>query len=1154
MQIAMSDAEPPAHLPDPLKSRAVLIGTASYEHLEDLPSVANNLSDMRAALTDPELWGLSPAHCQVLADPEEPRLVLEAISAAAQAATDALVVYFTGHGLLMGLELFLGLRPSRTGQRHSAVPYDEIRHEVVDATCYNKVVILDCCYSGRALKGHMTDAIELGDLAGIDGTYLMTATTETAIALAPPGERHTAFSGALIDRLVHGVPDGPDLLDMQTLYYNVRNDLVQRARPRPQQRNRNDGARIALARNRARQQHRTRPAHHAAPPAPAPPDWVRSLLSAAPARICAQIADLRRTDRGADVSALLSAVGRRRDPQGVVAVVGELQELGDVASWQAVLEAAASRSPADVCKVVATFRALDQPQPADTVLERAAAVSVDTAAGLAQLLTGAAADLRLVLDAALAAAQGRDLLLDLVGALWAAGLRDDVDGMLQRGTARMSPEQTLQIADELRSVGQDQSAFGLYPAAAALLAEREADTIARLVASMVQAGRSAEAELIVVAAVAARRTAVELAELAMTLSAVGQGQLADQALAQAGRMDADDDILDAVVMLVSAGHEDAALRMSHAAAADRSAARTVALVRALRERGRPLDARTVLLRVGLGLPLPKLIVLAALADEADRRLLVDLVLDRGPEALSELVHHAIINDGAAVLDLLARRLSADGPNGILAALGGLRSRLPPGEGGALLAPAVRGLSAADREAFAVALAGRDPRSVAWTLSGLAVDSSDAFAAVSDAVLRALTIDRLVDLADALQADSGVVTTPITHDLALEVVDTIAGRPAPLSSVALVRLIWAEDPVARRAAWWIADRLTTPETEVTLGGAADAMPHDASRSSQYAWLRAPFRGSATLRKIVGRVGYLLNTMDPADAPAAGGELDPRIVVGIFVYFEQFDGTDLRASGSPVGQLVRGLAKASGHLGTGSVAPSTLRKAFAVHAQRDEERARSAAITICVAGSRRAALPRLLATLPTAVLTECACQVYAGRLPDGSAALFWRTVADLPRASDARVLRNLFGVIAGLLAIGLFLTGAVSVLGNLVGHRDHTPVWMLIVATGLPVLAVSGHLAERTASWRSNHTDMILGLTISTWVISGLAVLVVGLHAAAELITWPVLLGAAGLLAATITTAAISTRLQTRAAENPCRTILERDKRLHPRDLTLREVTP
>lgn len=60
------------------------------------------------------------------------------------------------------------------------------------------VVILDCCYAGKAI-GWMAseDATPSGEL-DIRGTYLLTATAGTQKALALPGQRNSAFTAALL--------------------------------------------------------------------------------------------------------------------------------------------------------------------------------------------------------------------------------------------------------------------------------------------------------------------------------------------------------------------------------------------------------------------------------------------------------------------------------------------------------------------------------------------------------------------------------------------------------------------------------------------------------------------------------------------------------------------------------------------------------------------------------------------------------------------------------------------------------------------------------------------------------------------------------------------------------------------------------------------
>ncbi|MET9430133.1 ABC transporter substrate-binding protein [Streptomyces sp. NPDC003036] len=242
-------------LPDPAASRALLIGVHAYRTLTDLPAVEQNLTGLAQAFTDPDLWGLPSSHCVTLAQPASAQAVLDTLTRVAQSAEDTLVIYYGGHGLTdpYSDELYLALPDSDQERLYTALSYDWVRRALLDprVRARRKVVILDCCYSGRALVGGMSATDQVADHADIDGTSLLAASAETRRALSPPGERYTAFTSELITALTEGIPDGPELLDMDTLYRHVYGRLAAKARPLPQQRNRNAGGRIALARNRA---------------------------------------------------------------------------------------------------------------------------------------------------------------------------------------------------------------------------------------------------------------------------------------------------------------------------------------------------------------------------------------------------------------------------------------------------------------------------------------------------------------------------------------------------------------------------------------------------------------------------------------------------------------------------------------------------------------------------------------------------------------------------------------------------------------------------------------------------------------------------------------------------------------------------------------
>ncbi|MEU6948158.1 caspase family protein [Streptomyces sp. NPDC046316] len=238
-------------LPDPGASRAVLIGTSRYDHLEQLPAVSNNLAALAAILSGPLALRLPAPHVTVVENPPDPGAVLDPMRHAAAEATDTLIVYYAGHGLIDAHDaLALALPHTRPGRVETSLSYDWLRQILLDSRAQRHIVLLDCCYSGLAL-GRMNAAQGLADQAAVEGTFLLAASAETRTALAPIGDTHTAFTGALLDTLRHGIPGGPPLLDLETVYRHLRLTLEARAHPVPQARNRNSGARVALTRNHA---------------------------------------------------------------------------------------------------------------------------------------------------------------------------------------------------------------------------------------------------------------------------------------------------------------------------------------------------------------------------------------------------------------------------------------------------------------------------------------------------------------------------------------------------------------------------------------------------------------------------------------------------------------------------------------------------------------------------------------------------------------------------------------------------------------------------------------------------------------------------------------------------------------------------------------
>ncbi|WP_051851948.1 caspase family protein [Streptomyces sp. NRRL F-5650] len=200
------------------------------------------------------LWGLSEENCVVVSQPTRDTM-LAAVDKAAAEATDTLVVYYAGHGLLYPLssDLHLAVPETTKDKSYTAVKYEDLREILLSARrVRRKVVILDCCFSGTALRGALSaDDAAAVRLAGVQGTSVLAASHATKQALAPPGEDYPAFTGELIALLDKGNREQPELLSMADIFDHVDQALLQKGRPRPQQLNRDHGAHICVARNRA---------------------------------------------------------------------------------------------------------------------------------------------------------------------------------------------------------------------------------------------------------------------------------------------------------------------------------------------------------------------------------------------------------------------------------------------------------------------------------------------------------------------------------------------------------------------------------------------------------------------------------------------------------------------------------------------------------------------------------------------------------------------------------------------------------------------------------------------------------------------------------------------------------------------------------------
>ena len=231
-------ADPGGRLPVAKESSVVLIGTAEYQDpaLPDMPAIRRNLLDLAGLLADSRYGGFERPSIHTFLNPAQD--VAGHLAEIAEATTDTLLVYYAGHGVVASDgRLYLCLPTTRSRREMcGSVPYHQIRRALVDSPARKKIVILDCCFAGRAMEW-MADSngLAAGQL-DVTGTYLLTATSATRPARIPEGARNSAFTAALLELLRDGADDSGSMIRIGDLYPWLLRTLRGRGLPSPQQR------------------------------------------------------------------------------------------------------------------------------------------------------------------------------------------------------------------------------------------------------------------------------------------------------------------------------------------------------------------------------------------------------------------------------------------------------------------------------------------------------------------------------------------------------------------------------------------------------------------------------------------------------------------------------------------------------------------------------------------------------------------------------------------------------------------------------------------------------------------------------------------------------------------------------------------------------
>ncbi|GID30969.1 nSTAND1 domain-containing NTPase [Paractinoplanes brasiliensis] len=245
--------------------RVLVVGAATYRGgspLLDVPAAARSARAVADALVG--YCGVDADSVEVLIDPAGPMQLLKATVAAAREAGETFVLWYSGHGLLNpDGELHLATQTTVRGDDpllpFTALDYHQLALALGETGVGTSIVVLDCCFSGRAKPPTLRSAV-------------LASAERDAFALAEPGAELTSFAGAFLRVLREGDEQGPRRLTLHYVRELLARRMIAQDRPVPQFQTTNQVGDVVVTINRAYAE----PVVDEPPAGPATPDDGRS--------------------------------------------------------------------------------------------------------------------------------------------------------------------------------------------------------------------------------------------------------------------------------------------------------------------------------------------------------------------------------------------------------------------------------------------------------------------------------------------------------------------------------------------------------------------------------------------------------------------------------------------------------------------------------------------------------------------------------------------------------------------------------------------------------------------------------------------------------------------------------------------------------------
>lgn len=237
-------------------TKVLLIGASEFpldETVFPIPGVNSNLFMLKACLTNTEIVGIPESNITISLNESKAEIEekLNDLVNETKNKKFTIIVYYSGHGMLNIDDRDLYLTTSKINERHRwvrSIKSEHFKNQLKKSFAGRKIVILDCCFSGRLID---VMALTEAKFKNFEGSYFLTSTPAREYALFDHDspERPTYFTEKLIEVIQSGIDNNEEFCSLRDIFYEIESDFTRRELPIPQQQNINGAGDLFFSKN-----------------------------------------------------------------------------------------------------------------------------------------------------------------------------------------------------------------------------------------------------------------------------------------------------------------------------------------------------------------------------------------------------------------------------------------------------------------------------------------------------------------------------------------------------------------------------------------------------------------------------------------------------------------------------------------------------------------------------------------------------------------------------------------------------------------------------------------------------------------------------------------------------------------------------------------